>query len=338
MKKIKILNINSLKLLLKLITLIIIFNFNILYNLFLIKKNDINDHNNLPIKQNNNTFIIIKYNCKICGLFCIYVNFLNCINTFVNKGYIPIIDLSSYPNIFNRFKSNDSIKNPWEIYFYQPFRFSLEEIKDNSKNIIYFEFNNHSKNICKSYGLQKYFFKNKVTLEYWHNIALKYIPIKKKIIDESNLIIKKLFKNNKNILGILQRGTDYLTIKSKGLPKQPNPEIVINDVIEIDKKNKYNYIFITTEDEIILQKFKNKLGKKLKYIHQKINYKYNQKNYIAFNKNIVGNINFQKIYLINIIILSNCIDIISSLASGFYGAMILSKGYRYSKIYDLGTY
>ena len=266
--KIKYKNIKNI--VVKFIIIILFSNFIILFNFFLIKKNNIYDFNNYYIEQNNNTFIIIKYNCKICGLFCIFFNFLNCINTFVNKGYIPIMDLSSYPNIFNNFNCNDSNKNPWEIYFHQPFRFTLEEVKANSKNIIYFDFNNHSKNFCKSYGIQQYFYKNKVTLDYWHNIALKYIPIKKYIFDKSNLIIHKLFKNKKNILGILLRGTDYISLKSKGLPIQPTKELVINDVIEINKKNKYDFFFITTEDEIIFQKFKLKFGLKLKYIYKNL--------------------------------------------------------------------
>lgn len=257
--------------------------------LFFINKTNINIKNTHHFEKYNNTFIIIKYNCKICGLFCYFVNFLNCINTFINKGYIPILDLISFPNIFNKFNSLDSHINPWEIYFHQPFQFSLEEVKANSKNIIYFVFNNMSKNVCKSYGMQEYFFKNKVTLEYWHNIALKYIPIKKNIFDESKVIIQKLFKNKKNILGILLRGTDYISLKSRGLPIQPNTEIVINDIVELDKKNKYDFFFLTTEDEIIFQMFRKKFGKKLKYYHKKLNYNYNQKNYIAYNKNILGN-------------------------------------------------
>ena len=322
----------------KIILLIIIYNWNNLYNFLFYKNSYRNNFYNLYITEYNNKFIIIKYNCRVCGLFTIYVNFLNCINTFINKGYIPIIDLNAYPNIFNKFNSSNINKNPWEEYFHQPLGFSLEQVKANSKNIIYLEYNNYNKTICKSYGIANYFFKNKVTLEYWHNIALKYIPIKTIIFNESIKIFKKLFKNNKNILGILLRGTDYISRKPKGHSIQPTPELVINDVIEMDKKNNYNYFFITTEDEIILNKFIKKFGKKLKYNYQNFIYNYKEKNYICYNENILGNINFQKTYLINIIILSNCIDIITSQTNGFYGAMILSNGFRHSKIYDLGRY
>ena len=236
--------------------------FNKIILFFKNKNNNSINFDNLYIEPYNNTFIIMKIKCKGCGLFAIYKNTLNCINTFINKGYIPIIDLKSYPNMFNKFNSTRLNQNPWEIFFHQPFKFSLDKVKANSKHIIFIDFPNFK--ICKSYGMQNNILKNRITLEYWHNLALKYIPIKKKLIDESNILIKKLFKNNKNILGILVRGTDYTSVKPKGEAIPPNPQMVINDVIILDKDNKYTFFFLTTEDEIIFQIFKKKFGKKLK--------------------------------------------------------------------------
>jgi hypothetical protein len=45
-----------------------------------------------------------------------------------------------------------------------------------------------------------------------------------------------------------------------------------------------------------------------------------------------------KTYLINIIILSKCIDIITSKTAGAIVAFILTNGFRNKKIYDLGYY
>ena len=246
----------------KLINLIFIFILLKNYNNFFNK--NINKNYNLEYIQNyNNTFIIIKYKDKICGLFFFFLSFLECINTYINKGYIPIIDLSSYPNIFNGFNASSLNKNPWEFFFEQPFSFSLEQVTENAKKIIYIDYNS---TLCKEKGESLYSYKSRANLDYWNMIVLKYIPIKKEIIIESNIIIKKLFKNhNKNILGILLRGTDYIAKKPKKHPIQPETEIVINDVIKADKKNKYDYIFITTEDELILEKFKSRFNNKLKY-------------------------------------------------------------------------
>ena len=315
-----------------LIFILIIF---IYYNNLFNENKNINYNLDYILKYNN-TFIVLRYKDKISGLFYFFLTFTQCINTYINKGYIPIIDLLSYPNIFNGFNVSSLNKNPWEFFFEQPFSFSLDEVKKNANKVIYI---NYNKALCKEYG-PIYSFKSRANLDYLNMIVLKYIPIKKDIIIESNILIKKLFKgNNKNVLGILLRGTDYLAKKPKKHPIQPSTEIVINDVIKADKQNRYDYIFITTEDELILEKFKNRFVNKLKYYKDNhINYNYTKKKYLAFNENVLGNITFHKIYLINIIILSKCIDIISSKAGGLWGAMILSKGFRNYKIYSLGYY
>ena len=126
----------------------------------------------------------------------------------------------------------------------------------------------------------------------------------------------------------------------KGHPIQLSPNVVINDTIIMNNKNNYDWIFLTTEDELIRQQFIFEIGNKLKFIKNKKNIKYNYKNkdYLAFNNNIKGNIDYMKIYLMNIIILSECLDIICSRTAGSVGAFIFSKGFRNIKVYYLGRY
>ena len=97
----------------------------------------------------------------------------------------------------------------------------------------------------------------------------------------------------------------------------------------MEKKNKYKWFFIATEDSNIRNKFILEFGEKLKYIlpKEKIEYNYKNDKYLAFNKNIKGNLEFLKTYLINIIILSKCIDIITCRTNGSVGAFILSESY-----------
>ena len=136
------------------------------------------------------------------------------------------------------------------------------------------------------------------------------------------------------------RGTDYIARKPRGHPIQPNPRIVIRDTRKMDKKNKYDWIIITTEDDKIRNQFIQLIGKKLKYNISGNNIKYNyiNRDYIALNRNVKGNIDFIKTYLINIIITSKCIDVICSRTAGSVGLFILSNGFRYIKVYFLGRY
>ena len=160
------------------------------------------------------------------------------------------------------------------------------------------------------------------------------------LINLSNKIIQRLFNKSKNILGVLTRGTDYISKKPKGHPIQPNIIDVINDVKKLDKQYNYDYIFFSTEDDLIRDKFTIIFKSKVKQIKQKfnINYDYNKKNYLNNNENIKGNTEYSKIYLLNIIILSKCLDIIASRCSGTAVIFVLTNGFRNMKIYDLGVY
>lgn len=66
-------------------------------------------------------------------------------------------------------------------------------------------------------------------------------------------------------------------------------------------------------------------------MNEKYNYEKNE--YSTFNKDVSG-IEYQKLYLINII-LSNCIDIISQHSYEAAAAFILTGGFRYSNFYSV---
>lgn len=300
------------------------------------KSNDSLIKNNMKYDYDNNKFIIIKKNSRSCGLFGFYVSFIGCIQIFISKGYIPIIDLSSLPNIFNGYNITSIDKNPWEIFFYQPFGYTLKNIIKKGKNIKFFECNLDPTKRPNSSTI----FINNILRNFWNNIAENYIPIKKEIINEANNIRINIFKGSDNVLGVLIRGTDYIAKKPKYHPIQPNAEMVLKDTKEMNNKNKYDFIFIATEDDLIRKKFIKEFGDNLKYIggNKNIEYNYKKKQYLAFNKNIKGNINYLKNYLISVIILSKCIDIICSRTSGSVGVFILNKGFRNKKVYYLGSY
>ena len=183
-------------------------------------------------------------------------------------------------------------------------------------------------------------FDNKIVRKYWNNIANTYIPIKEEIKNRAKKIYQALFGKTRNILGVLIRGTDYIAKKPQYHAIQPTPEMVIKDIHEMNNKNKYDYFFIATEDDLIREKFILEFGIKLKYIKNPfiINYDYNKKDLLTFNNNVKGNLEFMKLDLINIIILSECLDIITSRTGGSLVVFILSKGYRNEKIYNLGAY
>ena len=114
--------------------------------------------------------------------------------------------------------------------------------------------------------------------------------------------------------------------------------MVIKDIKVFNKKNKYKWIFISTEDDLIREIFIKEFGQKLKFLRFNKKLNYSNKEVLAYNENIKGNIQFTKIYLLNMIILSKCIDLICSQTSGAIGIFIFKNKFRYTKVYNLGIY
>ena len=156
----------------------------------------------------------------------------NDLKKFLIDGYVPIIDVTNYPNILNKFGKTK--ENNWELFFEQPFGYRLEDVVKNAKHIKY----TNDTLQCGKFPDQRALPLKPSEQFFWHYFAKRYMPIKSKIIDLSNHIMYKLFKITKNILGVFIRGTDYVLTKPKGHPIKPNLNDVVNDVKEIDKKYK----------------------------------------------------------------------------------------------------
>ena len=218
-------------------------------------------------------------------------------------------------------------------FFYQPFNYTLEEVKKNAKIIKNFEC---VPSFYRPNEINIYYDKNNIN--FWHNFALRYMPLKNELINEAKIIMHKLFNNSKNILGVKLRGTDYLSSNFKKHSIPPKVEQVIFDVKSMDKKYKYDYIFFATEDELIKRKFCLKFGNKLKLLNPNVFIKYDYNTLINISNYINGNLDYIKNYVLNIIVLSNCLDIIMSRCNGAAGIFILSNGFRHTKIYNLGVY
>ena len=183
----------------------------------------------------NKKFVIFhRHDCPSCGLFSFFIIHLGCINKFLLEGYIPIVDLQSFNNIYNR--GNKSMYNPWELFFCQPFNYSLEEVKKYAKNIKYLSCNGGG---FRPDEINIYYYKYRIN--FWKNISNTYSPVKDEIMQEVKIIIKKLFGKSKNILGVKIRGTDYVKKRPRGHSVQPNVDQVISDVKNFDLK--YNYDF-----------------------------------------------------------------------------------------------
>ena len=212
----------------------------------------------------------------------------------------------------------------------------MEEVLKNAKNIIYITC------IIKKFpnpSTQNIYYNNDL-IQFWRYLAKKYIPIKNQIRKESKFIIHKLFKNSNNVLGVKIRGTDYVATKIKHHPIPPKLDVAISDVKNLDSKNNYDWIFISSEDNKIKERFINEFQNKIRFLNSKtkVNYNYTKKDVLNKNEDVMGNIEYAKNYVMNIYILSKCTDLVMSRGSGSVGIILLTNGFRNSLIYNLGLY
>ena len=168
-----------------------------------IQKNEISE-NSIKTNHKMKKYLIIYNNYSSYDLFTFYNHFLGCCLNALTMGYIPIFDLKSYSNIFNNYNRIKLKINPYEIYFYQPFNLTLKEVLK-SKNYKIFNCHRH-----ENFFPEDKVVNNENSLDFWHIISEKYMPIKIEIIKEALSIKNKLFHSSNNILGILPKGIDYL--------------------------------------------------------------------------------------------------------------------------------
>ena len=202
---------------------------------------------------------VIGKNTYSDGLFAIYLSLCSYIIYAEKCGYVPVVDLKHYQNQY--FKDNREYRdNTWEYFFQQPAKITLDEIPTDS-DIKIFGSNDYMVNESISFlpnDLPKSPNKPaniKYEKEFFNK--LKFQPEIENFLTEST---RSILGNEKNVLGILYRGTDYLALKPYGHAIQPNIDDVIQKIIEYKEKYNINKIFIATEDLCAYEKFKQKFG------------------------------------------------------------------------------
>lgn len=226
------------------------------------------------------------------------------------EGYIPVFE------------------NIWTDYFFQPFTIENSyEIKD------YPRLESPRQPLLQDiYDI--------ACRKIWGKIFLKFfVPndtCKKYLVQEESII------DNKKVLGILVRGTDYVKIKPAGHPIQPDIETVLKDVKKIS--DEYDAIYLATDEFAVVRKFEEAfpgkvLTNKRKYFdiinEQEDKILITQIHFERENDNFLKGLE----YLSSLNLLSKCDSLIAGNCGGTTFAYYMNgMNYEYCKIYDLGTY
>lgn len=281
---------------------------------------------------------VIRRNSPECGLFSFFMVFIGGINKCIEEGLIPVVDMQTYKN---QYLENEQVGevNAWEFYFLQPMEIGLHQINNMSEIAIIdanVDFTEEERP-----NLYMKFLTDPDKIQYWRHICAEYIrfnPETQAFLDDKKRVLLDQHEGGK--LGILCRGTDYLSLKPAGHPIQPAIDTVIEKARLLMKEKECKYVFLATEDMDILQKFQREFGSQLivneserfsnieegKYLHEMAEQRKLNKYDSGLN------------YLTTIYLLSQCDYLIAGRTSGLIGALLMGKPYEYQYFWDLGCY
>lgn len=280
------------------------------------------------LENKDKTFFVIRRNSKTVGLFSYVLTVIGYLKIAEENGYIPVVDMQNY---LSPYLSEKGKQNVWEYYFKQPGGYSLDDIR-HSRNIIL----SSGEVPLQMPGLQ--IFSDKQQLTEWRNIYQKYVRLNAETEAYINELRAQLWGKEK-VLGVLCRGTDYRDLKPKKHPIQPE----VADVIAMAKKAmleaQCEKIYLATEDKEILEQFRQEFGDVL--IFPDINLRPYKKN------ELISTIEVEREddkrlkgleYLAQIELLSRCNCFIGSGCGGSYAALLMSPGFEWQYLWDLGVY
>lgn len=290
-------------------------------------------------KNPDDIFYVIRRDGSKLGLLSFFNTNLGHISYAIKNGYIPIVDMQNYENIYLE-KNEVGQKNTWDFYFNQPYgdKYSLSEVYE-SQHVIF----SKTTPIEPRPDDDLDFLLNEYAYQYWHNLYCNYAKINDVIANEVDEFYQQKFnpitEKKESILGVYLRGTDYYSLRPNGHPIQPNIDEAIIEVKEAMDKWKCSFIYLVTEDKDIMEAMQKYFPNKIIRYNSQI-YEYsggfisdakgkNRKN----DRYMHG-----KEYLISTMLLTKCDCFIGGRTSGTVAMHIMGEGFEHEKFFDYGRY
>ena len=264
-------------------------------------------------------FLLIKPGVGIVGLGGVILQVLPNIAYARKNHMIPVIDMETFKNSYNTYDEIGKV-NVWEKFFMQPDHWHLKDIKK-SKNIVESMVKRTDVDISES------------DLE-------KYLTVQPFLAKEADEYCSKYFISTNRILGVLVRGSDYVTMKPYSHCIQPDISLMLEVVKKKFESGAYDLIYLCTEEESIVEKFNDKFYDKVFYypaqrVENTVNgYLSNSPMYKTSDLYRVG-----ADYWIELYALSKCNALVAGDCSGTKVALLLNKNkYEDVYIFKLGRY
>lgn len=275
------------------------------------------------------TFYVIRRHDMHAGLFSFVATNLASIRVAEEKGYIPVIDMQNSANSFLLPEEIGKV-NAWDKLFDQPCGYTLADCQK-ARNVVLGSI--HPPEPFPDYRMLE----DETELSMWNALGQKYIRLKEAEEAAVQRYMKEELPDGKT-LAVVARGTDYLKLKPFNHPIQPEPSELIRKAKEVMKEQDCRYLYLATEDNDIWDLFQEAFPGQV-HSYQKQHYDVPDGKYIADIANdIKAPIERNREYLISISVVARCSCLLAGASGGTYGALLMTKGYDYRYIYDLGRY
>lgn len=289
------------------------------------------------IKKAKTKYVIWRESTS-CGLFSFLFTTIGQIAYADYHGMVPVVDLMNYKNTYLEDQLQGK-ENAWEYYFKQPYDGIVNE--QTVQNISKIKMCDGG-SMWNPSANPRLFYNKRGELDYYKKICENYIKLSDEAEAEFILAQKQLFAGKKNILGVLARGTDFLNLKPKGHSIQPDLQTQLFPKIdEMISNNGYEWVYLATEDQNIIEKFQDKYGEKLLfYDREYIPYNHLEcENIATYTAQMKSSKKQQGMdYLMQIMLLTKCQGFVGGITSASICATCLANEWKNTYVFDLGTY
>lgn len=284
-------------------------------------------------KNPDRLFYVIRCPQAEMGFFAVINYVIYHLDKAEKMGAEPVVDWQYYPNKY--FTENEEVGkvNVWERFFEQTSNVSLNDVY-------------HSKNVVMSSGSWevpiKEVFDNE-RLAHSNAIINKYLTLNRRT--------KEMFESERDrvgigrykVLGVKCRGTDFVATKPQSHQIVPDNDLTIKTINEKMKEwGGFDRIYLSTEDESILERMKSYFGEMLWYTEgTRISLQENKWLSELYDCNQAGKSTKEddmREYLISTYMLASCDALIAPEVGGTLGAMRIRGTCDNSYIFQLGTY
>lgn len=266
------------------------------------------------------TFLVIRRNEPQAGLCSLVQTNLAWFRFAEQHGMIPVVDMQTTRNVYQRRGERGHV-NAWEFFFEQPAGYTLEMIRRASRVVI----------ATGALPAPGFLPSLDGELTEWREIAKRCLRVRHEAL--AGFANEAVEREKDGAIGVLARGTDYVSLRPKGHPVQPTAAQLIAKVREGGESKR---IFLVTEDKSIRDEFKQAFGSRLIVARQDfVDY---SGGYLADCRGVKNDRERGLAYLKAIVDLARCPEIIAGRTSGTLVAALLADRLPRAYYFDLGCY